>query len=61
MNNQKDNEYWTTEKIKCDLCAYVCVSVHLAAAEKIECFNCGNMTSFEVLEIDTNNKNEPNR
>lgn len=46
----EDEKGWIAAEIQCDLCSYKWVGVYWHECEKLECPNCSNMSTFEVLK-----------
>ena len=40
---------WMGEKVRCDICNYTWVGVFPAECERLECPNCHNMATFELI------------
>jgi|1_EtaG_2_1085319.scaffolds.fasta_scaffold02078_3 hypothetical protein len=51
LNQDKEpkKEGWYGGKIKCDLCGHEYIDVHHTSCDKLECPNCLNRASFEVI------------
>lgn len=41
---------WLVQRIKCDLCGYISLSVHHQDCDKLECPNCNHMSYYEIIE-----------
>lgn len=46
------NKYtgWTASKVQCNFCSHDWIAAFHITNEKLECPNCGNMTSYEIPE-----------
>lgn len=48
-----EEENWVVEELKCDLCGFEAVHVYPDNCEKLECSNCGNMSShFPIGDLE---------
>ena len=43
---------WLGEYVQCDLCNHKWTAVFPKTVEKLECPNCKNMVTFEIITID---------
>jgi hypothetical protein len=41
---------WVGAKVQCDICAHDWVAVYHSSCDKLECPNCKNITSFEIIK-----------
>lgn len=41
---------WVVSYVKCDTCTHDWVGVRLDYLDKLECPNCHNLTTFEILK-----------
>jgi hypothetical protein len=46
---EENEEGWTADYIKCDLCSHKCVCVYPEELDRLECPNCNNMVMFGKL------------
>jgi DNA-directed RNA polymerase subunit RPC12/RpoP len=47
-----ETKEWIGSEVECDLCSHKWVAVFLAECERLECPNCGNMVTYEVIDND---------
>ena len=45
-----EDKGWIGSGVECDLCGHHWIAVFASECDRLECPNCGNMVTFEVID-----------